>query len=497
MSNTQLTAINQRVFYVEGGVNPARAPQFLAQGKFSSDPTQTIGEETKISAPDPNHFGRDIQVGTMAGAEERATFAIGVRYNSQKSIIQSWKNKRCRIDFFALSGKCGNPQDFTEGGEKWTYFPDGKISSHGFENYSAYGLDENNPTNESVDVTSETYWEFLYMRQDIIGSTVTTRELYTVDVYGGNDCDDCPESGDKVLITMADASATPGTKPTLLYSSDKGETFSTQIITSLFSNENISGSLLIGGSLVLISNTANGIHWTVAEEIFDGTNTWQDVVSGFVAAKAPNSIHGPDVRHIWIVGDGGYVYFAKNFKTGVEVQDAGVATSQNLNCVHAFDTENVLAVGNSNAVIYTSNGGSTWETVTGPAVGVNLSACWMWDQNTWLVGEGAGGTGKLWMTANSGTTWSQIGLPASYVRIDDIEFVSEAEGYLTVRSGGGGYVLRTITAGNEWVVLPNGKKGIPVTSSYFNDIAVTTKFGNLAYAVGLNAAVGIAVRMSG
>lgn len=46
-----LTALNQRVWYVVGGVHPSRVPQFLSQGKFSDDPSKTIGEETKISAP--------------------------------------------------------------------------------------------------------------------------------------------------------------------------------------------------------------------------------------------------------------------------------------------------------------------------------------------------------------------------------------------------------------------------------------------------------------
>ena len=124
----QLQAINQRCSYVEGGVHPSRAPQFLALGKFSDDPAITIGEETKVSAPDPNNFGRDISIGSMPGESERATLAIGIRSTAQKSILLDWKNKRCRVDIYALSGKCGNPQDFTEGGEKWVYFPDGKIS---------------------------------------------------------------------------------------------------------------------------------------------------------------------------------------------------------------------------------------------------------------------------------------------------------------------------------------------------------------------------------
>jgi len=497
-NNVSLTAVNQRVWIVEGGVHPSRSPEFLSLGKFSDDPTISIGEETRISAPDPNSFDRDVQVGTVRGETERASLALAVRYTVTKARLLELKNKRCRVDVFALSGKCGNPQDFTEGGEKWVYFPDGKISSHSFENFGAFGLDENNPTNEMVDMTAEDYWEYLYMRQDQIGSSVTTRLLYTVDTYK-DDCDACPDQCDNVLITMAGTGATPGTQPVLLYSSDGGETFSSQTISTLFSTESIADSAVVGGSLVLISNSSNSIHWTNINEIYQNANTWAEVTSGFVAAKAPNAISAVDVRHVWIVGDGGYVYFASNFKTGVEVQDAGIATTQNLNAVSAYDTDNVLAVGNSNAVIYTSNGGSIWESVTGPSVGVNLGACWMWNEETWLVGEGAGGAGKLWLTTNSGVSWSQIGLPSTYDRIYDIEFVSEAEGFMLAHAGGQTYVLRTITAGNEWVVLPQGKKGVAVDNTYMTHIRGCGKTANVAYSVGLaaNGTSGFALKMTG
>lgn len=176
-----------------------------------------------------------------------------------------------------------------------------------------------------------------------------------------------------------------------------------------------------------------------------------------------------------------------------------MATTQNLNSVHALDAQNVLTVGNSNAVIFTSNGGSTWESITGPAVGVNLGACWMWDAKTWFVGEGAGGTGKLWLTANGGATWTQVALPNTYSRIYKIEFGSEAEGFISAQAGGQSYILRTITAGNEWTVLPQGKKGVAVANTYLTDIAVTSKFGNVTYAAGLasNGTAGIALKMAG
>jgi len=494
---TALTALNNRVWYVEGGVHPTRSPQFLAIGKFSDDPSHPVGEDTRISAPDPTNFQRDIQMGTVPGEVERASLGIGIRSTAQASIILGWKNRKCRVDIFALMGRCGNPQDFTEGGEKWVYFPDGRISDHSYENFGAYGADENNPMNETVSMSAEEYYEFLYMRQEQVGSAYTTREIYTVDVYPGDLCEDCAEPCKKVLLTMAGASATPGTVPSLLYSDDSGVTFSSQDISTLFSNESVADAIVIGGLYVLISNTSNSLHWTNAEEIYEATNTWNEVVTGFVAAHAPNAISAADIRHIWIVGDGGYVYFTDNVKVDVEVQDAGIATTQNLNAVHALNKNNVLAVGNSNAVIYSSNG-ETWESVTGPAVGVNLGACWMWDADTWFVGEGAGGTGKVWLTSNRGISWSQVGLPASYVRIDKIVFISEAEGYISARTGGQSYILRTITAGNEWVVLPQGKKGIAVDNSYLRDVAVCSKYANTAYAAGLadNGTNGIALRMT-
>lgn len=497
-NNIALQAINQRVWYVEGGVHPTRAPQMLVLGKFSSDPSHSVGEDTKITAPDPKNFNRDVQVGTVAGADERATFSIGSRFTVMIAILLGWANRKCRVDIFALSGKCGNPSDFTEGGEKWAYYPDGRVSAHNFENYAAFGRDENNPTNEMVDMTSETYYEFLYMGQERIASAVTSRQIYTIDAYLGNDCENCPDPTDRILATMAGASATPGTKPVLLYSEDGGENWSQQSITTMFSNEDVVDSAVAGGDLVILSNAGNELHYTDIEMVYDASNSWQQVPTGFVIGKNPNAMSLSDIRHLWIVGNGGYVYFSRNYKTGVEVQDGGIATTNHLRAVHAHNNANVLAVGDSNAVIYTKNGGTSWNAVTGPSVGVNLGACWMWDKDCWFVGEGANGTGKLWLTTNQGRTWSVVAVPATYGRIDKIQFVSEAEGYISARDGSRSYILRTITAGNEWTVMPQGKRAVPVANSNLLDIAVTDKISNTVFAAGLdaNGTAGIIVKMA-
>jgi len=500
MSNRGLavSALNLRVWYVEGGVHPTRSPEFLPLGKISTDPSKPLGEDTRITAPDPNDFNRDIQVGTVKGSEERATLSVSSRYTVEKAVLMGWKNRRCRVDIYTLVGQCGNPQDFSNGGQKWIYYENGQLSTHGLENAGAFGADENNPTNEMVDLTADDYWEYLEEKQDQIGSAVTTRQIYTIDVYQGDKCDDCPDPCDRILAVMAGASATPGTLPSLLYSDDGGETWAAQDITTLFSNEDVVDGAIIGGDIVYISNTGNEMHWTDVELLYEGTNAWGQTDKGFVINKGPRAMSSVDPRHTWIVGDGGYIYFVKNHKVEATVQDAGVATSQNLLAVHAYDTENVLAVGNSNAVVVTENGGATWKSVTGPSVGVNLGACWMWDEDTWFVGEGAGGNGKLWLTTNRGKSWTEGSTPSSYDRIYKIVFVSEAEGYLIASAGGQSIVLRTITAGNEWVTLPNGKTAVPVDNTYLTDLAVCSKSANTAYAAGLadNGTSGIILKMT-
>lgn len=501
MANTDvkaLSALNTRVWYVEGGVHPLRSPSFLALGKISTDPAHSVGETKKIAAPDPNNYNRDIQVGETPGETARATLSIGIRYTPQKSILLGWKNRQCQVDIYALSGKCGSPQDFDDGGEKWIFFPDGRITSHGYENLGAYDRSENNASNEAVDMTAEEYYELLYERSEVIGSSVTSRPITAVDVYQGDNCDNCPDPTLRVFLAMAGASATPGTQPSVLYSQDGGVTFASQTITSLFSNEDVADGLAIGGDLVYISNTAREFHWTDIVQLFDGTNVWNQNGTGFVVGKGPKAMSAADIRHIWVCGDGGYIYFASNHRQGVVVQDAGAATTQNLNSICAFDSQFVLTVGNSNAVVFTQNGGVTWESVTGPSVGVNLGACWMWDRDTWLVGEGAGGNGKLWVTDNSGKTWSEIKLPSAYSRIYKIMFVSAAEGYLSAQAGGQSYILRTITAGNSWVVLPQGHRGTPPANAFLTDIAVTSQYSNTAYAAGIaaNGTSGIALKFS-
>lgn len=484
-----IKGLQVRLWAVEGGVHPLHTPIYLGLAKLG-DPSQSTGDATRIAAPDPNDFNRDITVGSTPGTEERGTITVSERYTVAQSRLIKWYREKCRTDLYGLVGICGNPQDFDRGGDKWVYFPDCRPSNIAIENFSAFSKDESNPAQPNLDMTFEQFWEFLRIGTSQIHSDVTTREIMVVVRCDRRSCGECDEiSGgcNKIFAVMLGTGATPGTQPTLIYSDDGFVTYSTQTIDTLFSTERVAMGTCIAGDLVLISTEGNEIHYTNISDIFIGLNDWEENDTGFVVGGEPLAIYSVGPSDTWIVGNGGYIYYTRNHRASVTVQDAGVATTQNLNCVHAANANNVIAVGNSNAVVVTRNGGDVWETRTGPAAGENLSVCWMLSNDTWFVGTGAGGSGKLYVTNDGGYTWTQVDLPVSGVsRFDRLIFASGAEGFLAYRSGGNGYILRTINAGATWMALPDSHATKLPKTDYFNDLAVCEEDSNTVFAGGLD-----------
>jgi hypothetical protein len=501
MAKTEaIKALEIRGWITRGGVHPYNTPQYLTLGKFSGDPSKSFGEATRIPAPDPQSFDRDVSVGSVEGSDDRATFQLSRRYATDAALLLDIANQGCVVDVYALVGKCGSPTDFQYGGEKWVYFQDGKRSQHSFENFGAFGKEENNPANEMLDMTAEKYWEFLKMGTDQLIEASTTGRIMTIDVCDKRSCGDCGKESqgcDRVLATMAGVGATPGTQPVLFYSNDGGLTFSSETIDTMFSNELLVDGACIGPDLVLLSNTGIEFHITNVQQIYDGTNTWVQADTGFVTA--PNAMWSSGARYTWVVGDSGYIYFSSSPRSGVSVLDAGEITTENLQAVHACDTENVLIVGNNNTVLISRNGGNNFDSIVGPSPGVNLGVCWMWDENTWFVGEGAGGAGVLYKTRDGGNNWDTQTLPGSFDRLDKIVFASDAEGFLTGRDGGSARLLRTITGGNEWWDLPERAGASIPDSDDLLDIAVCEPESNTVFAAGLagDGTAGMIIKGSG
>jgi photosystem II stability/assembly factor-like uncharacterized protein len=458
-----MKAGESRVWFFAEGVGPANSKEFLGCAKIG-DPTFNFGDMERIECPDPERFNEFIEVGSFQGSKERPTASVMNRLNRvDLSPLLDAGRARCRVDVHANIGRCKNPQDFNGGFDTKFIFRDVRFTSWAAENLGALGTDEQAATNETGELSAD---DIIQIKTLAFGEQCTTevaREIVAIVVCDEIECGDCddPSTGcEKLFAIQIGTGTTPGVQPSVVFSADGGGTCASTPITTLFSNEDPDDVACVGPNLVVISSDG-GMHIAPTADILAGTETWIEPVAGFVAGNGPIAIWNAGVNNTWIVGENGYIYFTADPLTGVVVQDPGVATIQNLQDVHAFDTENVVAVGDLNSVVRTKNGGVTWETIAGPAAGITMNCVWMYDSRVWLIGTS---NGILWLTVDEGASWTDITnrIPVTVVEIDEILFFDDTVGYMALRDGAAhGLIARTLDGGQSWIILPEGAGTIP------------------------------------
>ncbi len=106
---------------------------------------------------------------------------------------------------------------------------------------------------------------------------------------------------------------------------------------------------------------------------------------------------------------------------------------------------------NQKKINKTTNGGSTWDTITTPSTGTPIRTYhFPKDSLGFTVYNNSNNTlpPKVYMTVNDGITWSDItpGLTNTSYGSVNIQFIDENVGFMTV----GDLLYRTLNAGNSW-----------------------------------------------
>ena len=180
-----------RVWFIENRANPANDPTYQGLMRFN-DPSQSLGDVTKIEVPDPNQAGRFIEIDEIQGAEERVSFGIMGRYpRSVTSDMKRLAEKRCQLDIQAHLGRCRDPQDFNSGWEKVIFFEGTKLTNYSIENFGAIESGEDNPTNESADTNAALWYERVRLNFAERATADTFNEVVAVVVCDDNECGDC------------------------------------------------------------------------------------------------------------------------------------------------------------------------------------------------------------------------------------------------------------------------------------------------------------------
>lgn len=462
-----------RIFAVENSAGPANPPRYQGLWRAGAIAEQQ-GDINLIRVPSSSKRGSFDVINKYTGEPGNPQLDIVARFTMDLSDLLRIVKKQCDVDIQIHFGECGNPQDYKEGWEKVAILENARGNNYTTDQLGALSPDETNMVNETVPFEGEKYYEVKKLGIAQQAATEVTREVVDIAICDSPSCGACgiPSDGTSVVFAlMKSGGGSPGILATVLYTKNGGATWGASTVSTLAIGETVRAIDCVGQNTVVLAPTSGGLQYADSSDLANGLNpTWVEVTTGFSASGGPRAIYSANPSYTWIVGAGGYIYFTDDPTNGVSIQDSGSATAQDLNAVDGISILDLVAVGNSNAVVYTSNGGSTWSSVTGPAVGVNLTSVAMRSRSEWMVGTAGG---KLYYTRDKGVNWTEKSFPGNGAgTVTDIKFVTNSVGYLThTNATPSGRLLRTINGGYSWYVLPEGSSALPANAG-LNAISV-------------------------
>lgn len=488
-----------RLFLIEDGAGPANAPSYQSLAR-ALGVSWAQGDLTPIRIPDPDAYGKFTTLEFQRGQEGLPTLSVESRLTHDVSELLKLVRKGCSFDIQLHMGICEDPRDFNGGWDKVIVLETALSTSYDTGELGALDSDQDAPVNETVALSGRDYYEIKRLVAAELASTEIVQEIVDVSICDSAQCGECGITSngcEKIFAITLSAGGSPGLAAEVIYSEDAGSTWGETNVTTLAANEDPNAIACVGIYLVVISEDSESLHYAALADILDGTETWAEVTTGFVAVKGPLAIFSVSAVFTWIAAEGGYIYFSDDITSSVTVQTAGSITTEDLHAIHGVDEENLVVVGDNNVVLFTTDGGTTWSSVTGPNVGVNLTAVWMKTDIEWLVGAA---DGTLWYTRNSGGTWTQKGFPGSGTGVvRDIQFATGAIGYMAHSTATpAGRILRTLDGGFSWYVLPEQAGFNIPANDYVGALAACGEDPNLVFGGGLadNATDGFLVKMA-
>lgn len=479
-----------RVFTLEGGASPAAVALYQGLGRALS-PDQAGGEVTPIRGPSSTQYGAFDIIDEIVGQEGLPTISLEMRMRRAMSDMLTLFQKKCPVDLHIHAGVCTDPTDFLTFETAWVY-EGARMTNYGGDELGAFDGDQEGVPTETLPFTARDMYQLKALRDSELAAGDIAQEIVGITVCDSVSCGQCgaPSDGASVFFAIQKShGGSPGLPAELIFSADGGATIGSTIVDTIGADEDPTDLVCVGTNLVIISAEDNALHYAPIADILAGTESWTRVDTGFVALKLPNRLFNAGRAFTWIAADDGYIFFTADITAGVTPQTSGSLTTQDLQDIHGIDEENLIAVGDSNALLVTTDG-QNWSAVTGPAVGVNLTACWMRSTQEWLVGDA---NGQLWYTRNAGLTWTEKTFSGSGAgTVKAIAFATSNVGYLSHTTAAGvGRIFRTIDGGASWQLVPGG--GVSLTDNDgLNRIAVAPSApanirANLAYVGGLGA----------
>lgn len=483
-----------RVFLIEGRAGPVNSPAYMAAMAAGAS-ARSYGDVTQVQIPSPDAWDTFEDVDQIRGEKGRATIPLTGRYLPTISDILKIAESGCPLDIQIPIGKCKDPRNLNLGWDtKKLIFEDVVITNYATSELGTMESSGRAAVDEEIDASARSRYEIKRLGYKATAGTQITQEVIDIRVCDSPACGQCGLESDGCQVVFAltlSVGGSPGSPAEILFTENGGLTWDDTLVSTLTSLQDPNELACVGQNLVVVSEDSEALHYAPIADILNSVETWVKVTTGFVALKGPLAIWSAAPDKTWITGEGGYIYFTEDPTTGVTVQEAGTGTTQDLNDVDGCDALNLVAVGASNAVLVTSNGGDTWTAITGPAVGVILNTVEVKSPYEWWIGAA---NGNMYYTVNAGLDWATKAFSGSAAgTVRHIEFATDSIGFMAHSTAASvGRIFRTDDGGNSWYRDSDATNiGLP-DNDRINRVAVCHRANpmvraNVVFAAGLGA----------
>lgn len=451
-----------RVFVQADGSSPENPYTYvgcLSLGGIQED----LGTGEPIYCPSPSVAGGFDILDTTAPPPSLPTTDFTQHMN--RLLNDFWwdlRKRRCEFNFVIKGSKCARPDDLDDFQSK-IIARRSKLTAFNTGAFNGLAEDVTIDLTGSLQILS--FDRFLPITLGEKADTSTFAEAIDGVYADSIQCGDCSDPSDgcqKAYVLTTTITASPALSSQIVYTNDGGATWGYDDINTL-STQAGNAVAQVGQRIVVVSSVDLAHHYKQQSTIDAGTaGSWTRVAGGYVAAKGPTALWSKSPSETYVAGNGGYVYLMTNPAAAVTVLTDGSVTTQNLNDIRGKG-RTIVAVGASNAVIKSLNGGSTWSLVTGPAVGVILNTVEVVADRIWFVGAA---NGKSFYTVNGGTSWVECTPDSAITEVNMIRFVDEVVGYMVVELSGSNRLYRTADNGNSWHFDGSYVSGLPAADHY-------------------------------
>lgn len=440
-----------RVFVSPGGAAADVQPVYqaiLALGSVS----QSGGDRTSILIPSDTAYDQFVEVDSAVGADERVTSSLSGRFPlTARFNLAKWFKDKTRLTIHCHFGSSDSPRAFNTH-EKALIFENADLDSVDIEDVGS--MEESNPIGGSAEFSAGLWYEVVPLSYSSRASATIVTEILGTAMSGSLATGERTNPLKMYAVTDVNASGA-GTVCDFLFSLDRGATWTEVAVSAMAVTDVPTGMAILGDFVFIISDNAEAHFYTSIYDVNAYTTPTFTEVTGYTAGSGPNAVWS-DGTVAFVVADAGYIYKLDDISSPTVV-DAGVASSENLLCVHGLDSEFILVGGANGAILKADDGASFSDSGINSPVSDSVTAIVAKSEFEWMIGTDAG---ELWYTVDSGGSWSQLGFSGSGSgTVTNIVFPTSSVGFLThTNASGNGVLLKTVGGGasGTWYTVPRG-----------------------------------------